>query len=80
MSGLQGKSRVGVIERLDSEKSTAQALSDDYIRIEFPVSSDASIQDIQKLSGRLALFHLNDAASDRSVSGNLKELLPLTSQ
>ncbi len=80
VSGLQGKSRVGVIERLDSEKSTAQALSDDYIRIEFPVSSDASIQDIQKLSGRLALFHLNDAASDRSVSGNLKELLPLTSQ
>ena len=64
-----------VIEKCDEEQSLGSALSDDYIRIEFGLASGFDPANIQ---GRLGRFNLGQAASDRSVKGDLIELLPLS--
>lgn len=73
--GLEGQTRFAVIEKCDEEQSLGSALSDDYIRIEFGLASRFDPANIQ---GRLGRFNLGQAASDRSVKGDLIELLPLS--
>ncbi|MBU44853.1 MAG: tRNA (N(6)-L-threonylcarbamoyladenosine(37)-C(2))-methylthiotransferase MtaB [Spirochaetaceae bacterium] len=78
-----GQRRIAVVEKLDQAAGTGNALSEDYVRIEFDLAlvpdealKQTAIPGDSGLQGQLCEFQIQQVSGNKTVTGELRAVLP----